>query len=665
MRALRVVARAALCLVAVWCGVSASLGYAQIAFRSSSSATLSGSGFFQQAAGAAASATGGDVTPGLPAGWQPNDLFVAVVESRDNVSATMPAGWTLLNQGSGTSGLHRATIFWKFAAAGDTAPTVTHTGGGRIIAQIIYVRGVDPTSPFDVSNSFTASAADTTTEAGGITTVTNNSGLLVIGAIGAISTSFSIGGFGPAPLVSGSSGVAGDGVSFAIYFLSTGTAGAQSAQVITHSASAESHGAQIALRPAKTILVAKPAGTVANDTMIASVVSSGQSQVSTPPSGWTLVRRMAQGPTTLEVYLKVAGASEPASYTWILGNNLYGPAALSIQSFSGVDTANPLDVESGQNTASSLTHATPSITTTTSNAMLVATHSFNSSATWTPPAGMTEAVDVAAWFVPDGGAVSLEVSYGLQAAAGATGAKTATASNNADAGHAHILALKPSALQAQLYFIYTDHLNTPRAVTTSAATPSTVWRWDNNDPFGNNAANEDPDGDSQMFVFNLRFPGQYFDKETNLHYNMVRDYDPSIGRYVQSDPIGLEGGINTYAYVYGNPLSYTDPTGKFIPLLIPLIPYIGAASVGWAAGYFGTRFIQSFQAASEVCTASSNAQGAYYNCAARPGGNCSALYSLWQGLASDCRALQFACVGNAAWGIVGASWRVFPIMLRP
>jgi RHS repeat-associated protein len=64
-----------------------------------------------------------------------------------------------------------------------------------------------------------------------------------------------------------------------------------------------------------------------------------------------------------------------------------------------------------------------------------------------------------------------------------------------------------------------------------------------------------------VFEFALRFPGQYFDKETNLHYNYFRDYDPSLGRYSQSDPIGLEGGVNTYLYVDGVPILTIDPAG--------------------------------------------------------------------------------------------------------
>ncbi len=63
------------------------------------------------------------------------------------------------------------------------------------------------------------------------------------------------------------------------------------------------------------------------------------------------------------------------------------------------------------------------------------------------------------------------------------------------------------------------------------------------------------------FTYNLRFLGQYYDDETELHYNYYRTYDPSTGRYFESDPIGLVGGANTYGYVSGNPLSYFDRYG--------------------------------------------------------------------------------------------------------
>ena len=116
-----------------------------------------------------------------------------------------------------------------------------------------------------------------------------------------------------------------------------------------------------------------------------------------------------------------------------------------------------------------------------------------------------------------------------------------------------------SAGAAQVFYIHTDQLDTPRLITDS--NNSAVWRWDNFDAFGDNPPNDDPSATGLHFIYNPRFAGQYFDKETRLNYNYFRDYDTGTGRYVESDPIGLRGGINTYSYANSNPLWYTDFLG--------------------------------------------------------------------------------------------------------
>ncbi len=109
------------------------------------------------------------------------------------------------------------------------------------------------------------------------------------------------------------------------------------------------------------------------------------------------------------------------------------------------------------------------------------------------------------------------------------------------------------------YYIYADQIDTPRVITDT--NNLMVWRWDQADPFGAMPPNMNPSG-LGVFVYNLRFPGQVYDQETGKHYNANRDYDPLSGRYIQSDPIGLNGAQwSTYNYVFGNPNSYSDATG--------------------------------------------------------------------------------------------------------
>ncbi|MCU7836954.1 MAG: RHS domain-containing protein, partial [gamma proteobacterium symbiont of Taylorina sp.] len=107
-------------------------------------------------------------------------------------------------------------------------------------------------------------------------------------------------------------------------------------------------------------------------------------------------------------------------------------------------------------------------------------------------------------------------------------------------------------------YIHSDHLGTPHSLSDENGVE--VW-YAEYDPFGKANINDDPDGDGISITFNIRLPGQYEDQESGLYYNFFRYYDPSLGRYITSDPIGLAGGINTYIYVDGNPLIFTDPFG--------------------------------------------------------------------------------------------------------
>jgi RHS repeat-associated protein len=142
------------------------------------------------------------------------------------------------------------------------------------------------------------------------------------------------------------------------------------------------------------------------------------------------------------------------------------------------------------------------------------------------------------------------------------------------------IVLEDTVIRDYAYY-HLDHLGTPQAMTDSKG--NIIWQADY-DPFGGLVTL------SGTEVNNFRFPGQYFDSETGLHYNWHRYYDPETGRYLRPDPIGLEGGMNLYMYVNGNPVSWIDLRGLDVWDKGGIGDSNGIDTIGngnWKSGYFG------------------------------------------------------------------------------
>lgn len=133
---------------------------------------------------------------------------------------------------------------------------------------------------------------------------------------------------------------------------------------------------------------------------------------------------------------------------------------------------------------------------------------------------------------------------------------------------------------ATVNFIHADGLGSPRVVTNASG--AVLWQWAySGNPFGEQAPVS-----ASGYVLNLRYPGQYFDAESGLAYNVNRDYEAATGRYIQSDPVGLAAGQSTYGYVYLSPLQSIDPRGlQANPAPVPAPSFPSAPGTGRVPGF--------------------------------------------------------------------------------
>lgn len=414
--------------------------------------------------GSASDFTGcGVISPSIPPG-NVGDLLIAIAIAKedDGGNALAMAGWNtyyadIYPGNPPDNNEMQVHIFWRLATGTDPS-NISQTGSlcSSFGGQISRFRGVDTSNPFQTVKPGVVAQDSDNIDTGIINTTSPTAMLLVAGYVSdnrnvaqgaGWSTSFDF-------VHNGRRAKPDFGIS--LNYQPQTSAGAKSISNWGIGGNDENIGAIFALSPVVPapgggLSINVPTGTTTGDVMVAAISVTPSTVSIVPPVGWSSLIRTEQAAgnsNAQEVFYRAATASEPTSYEWNFTAVITG-AAGGIVSYSGVDPIMPFDVFAGNVTPNGTSHTANSITTTVANTMVISSHSFSSSMPWSPPAGMSENVDIASLSLLGPGGVALEMNQVPQAVAGATGNKTATVFANADTGVTHIMALREPILSLQ------------------------------------------------------------------------------------------------------------------------------------------------------------------------------------------------------------------------
>jgi hypothetical protein len=439
---------------------------AGITFRAASSARSPGITFVGDARmptsdNSTTTATNASITP--PSGMRADDYVVVYVAARTTATVTNPTtggqSWTA-GTNTQANGLSFRIFHCRFNGTWTANPNFNWTNNVAYQVWMVVFRGVDTTTAIDAGPNIASFAApaspyDVTIAASTITTVTA-SAMVIASWHSADNNTWALqtaGWSNPNGQAQWRHGGGSDS-STALAYKEQVTAGGSEAVTNRQTGfNAPDAGIRsiLALRPSSASLtIDKPANTVQNDVMVAGIATRPDGLTINPPAGWALAginanpKNASTTANQLAVYYKVAGAGEPANYTWTFTLGTSTGSAGGIMTFAGVDPDSPIVVENGNTTGSSQSFTTQNVTTgTVANTMVVAHFAFSSSMLFTNNSSMSQPYSARSIPSDSGAGESIAGAYVLQPTAGFTGAKNASVTNYADVGETHILALRP------------------------------------------------------------------------------------------------------------------------------------------------------------------------------------------------------------------------------